>query len=147
MKLCGIDASSSVQDGVDQRDTDCTAQIAHQVEETAGARHLHLRQRSERETGRGQKTKHDRGAADDLGPEHFTKVGISCLKHAEAKPEREDAKADSGQNPWINAPFRDRSFAIGCVLSFCLGIGLYGSVYLIPVFLAFVEATTPSRSA
>lgn len=37
------------------------------------------------------------------------------------------------------APFRDRSFAIGCVLSFCLGIGLYGSVYLIPVFLAFVR--------
>nr|WP_245445057.1 DHA2 family efflux MFS transporter permease subunit [Mesorhizobium soli] len=37
------------------------------------------------------------------------------------------------------ALFRDRSFAIGCVLSFCLGICLYGSVYLIPVFLAFVR--------
>ncbi len=37
------------------------------------------------------------------------------------------------------APFRHRSFAIGCMLSFCLGIGLYGSVYLIPVFLAFVR--------
>jgi DHA2 family multidrug resistance protein len=37
------------------------------------------------------------------------------------------------------APFRDRSFAIGCTLSFCLGIGLYGSVYLIPVFLAYVR--------
>src|SRR5258706_5465155 len=35
--------------------------------------------------------------------------------------------------------FRDRSFAIGCVLSFCLGVGLFGSVYLIPVFLAFVR--------
>jgi DHA2 family multidrug resistance protein len=35
--------------------------------------------------------------------------------------------------------FRDRNFAIGCVLSFILGIGLFGSVYLMPVFLAFVR--------
>jgi MFS transporter, DHA2 family, multidrug resistance protein len=35
--------------------------------------------------------------------------------------------------------FGDRSFAIGCVLSFCLGVGLFGSVYLMPVFLAFVR--------
>ena len=32
-----------------------------------------------------------------------------------------------------------RSFALGCALSFCLGVGLYGSVYLMPVFLAFVR--------
>jgi DHA2 family multidrug resistance protein len=31
------------------------------------------------------------------------------------------------------------SFAIGCALSFCLGIGLFGSVYLMPVFLAYVR--------
>jgi MFS transporter, DHA2 family, multidrug resistance protein len=37
------------------------------------------------------------------------------------------------------AAFRNRSFAIGCMLSFCLGVGLFGSVYLIPVFLAFVR--------
>ena len=35
--------------------------------------------------------------------------------------------------------FADPSFAIGCVLSFVLGIGLFGSVYLMPVFLAFVR--------
>ncbi len=35
--------------------------------------------------------------------------------------------------------FADRSFTIGCVLSFVLGIGLFGSVYLMPVFLAFVR--------
>ena len=35
--------------------------------------------------------------------------------------------------------FRDRNFTIGCVLSFVLGIGLFGSVYLMPVFLAFVR--------
>src|SRR6185437_16052260 len=32
-----------------------------------------------------------------------------------------------------------RPFAISCGLSFCLGVGLYGSVYLMPVFLAFVR--------
>ncbi len=35
--------------------------------------------------------------------------------------------------------FADRRFAIGCLLSFVLGIGLFGSVYLMPVFLAFVR--------
>ncbi|WP_167386905.1 DHA2 family efflux MFS transporter permease subunit [Bradyrhizobium mercantei] len=35
--------------------------------------------------------------------------------------------------------FRRRSFAIGCALSFCLGVGLYGSTYLMPVFLGFVR--------
>jgi DHA2 family multidrug resistance protein len=32
-----------------------------------------------------------------------------------------------------------RPFAAGCALSFCLGVGLFGSVYLMPVFLAFVR--------
>ena len=35
--------------------------------------------------------------------------------------------------------FSDRDFTIGCILSFVLGIGLFGSVYLMPVFLAFVR--------
>ena len=38
---------------------------------------------------------------------------------------------------------RDRNFAIGCALSFILGMGLYGSVYLMPVFLAFVREHGP----
>jgi DHA2 family multidrug resistance protein len=33
----------------------------------------------------------------------------------------------------------DRNFAISCILSFLLGTGLYGSVYLMPVFLGFVR--------
>ena len=33
----------------------------------------------------------------------------------------------------------DRSFAVGCLMSFVLGVGLFGSVYLMPVFLAFVR--------
>ena len=36
--------------------------------------------------------------------------------------------------------FVDRRFALGCLLSFILGMGLYGSVYLMPVYLAFVQA-------
>jgi DHA2 family multidrug resistance protein len=35
--------------------------------------------------------------------------------------------------------FADRDFAVGCLLSFVLGMGLFGSVYLMPVFLAFVR--------
>jgi DHA2 family multidrug resistance protein len=42
--------------------------------------------------------------------------------------------------PIVNlAELRNRSFAVGCALSFCLGVGLFGSVYLMPVFLAFVR--------
>jgi DHA2 family multidrug resistance protein len=32
----------------------------------------------------------------------------------------------------------DRNLALGCALSFVLGLGLYGNVYLMPVFLAYV---------
>lgn len=35
--------------------------------------------------------------------------------------------------------FGHRDFALGAMLSFVLGIGLYGSVYLMPVFLAYVR--------
>jgi DHA2 family multidrug resistance protein len=35
--------------------------------------------------------------------------------------------------------FRNRNFSIGCLLSFALGMGLFGSVYLMPVFLAYVR--------
>ncbi len=33
----------------------------------------------------------------------------------------------------------DRNFAVGCLLSFLLGVGIFGSVYLMPVFLGFVR--------
>jgi MFS transporter, DHA2 family, multidrug resistance protein len=32
----------------------------------------------------------------------------------------------------------DRPFRLGCLMSFILGMGLYGNVYLMPVFLAYV---------
>lgn len=37
----------------------------------------------------------------------------------------------------------DRYLAYGCALSFVLGIGLYGSVYLLPVFLSLVRYLSP----
>ena len=39
--------------------------------------------------------------------------------------------------------FADRNLSFGCAVSFLLGIGLYGSVYLMPVFLAFVRKHGP----
>jgi len=39
--------------------------------------------------------------------------------------------------------FKDRYLAYGCALSFVLGIGLYGSVYLLPVFLSLVRYLGP----
>lgn len=38
---------------------------------------------------------------------------------------------------------RDRNLAYGCVLSFTLGAALFGSVYLLPVFLAYVRQQGP----
>ncbi|MBF0324216.1 MAG: DHA2 family efflux MFS transporter permease subunit [Alphaproteobacteria bacterium] len=35
--------------------------------------------------------------------------------------------------------FADRNFAVGCLYSFIIGIGLYGSVYVIPLFLGRVR--------
>ena len=44
-------------------------------------------------------------------------------------------------NPLVNlGTFRDRNFSIGCLFSFVLGTGLFGSIYLMPVFLAYVRA-------
>src|SRR6516164_6920607 len=35
--------------------------------------------------------------------------------------------------------FADRNFAVGCVLQFCIGIGLYGLTYMYPRYLAEVR--------
>ena len=35
--------------------------------------------------------------------------------------------------------FRDRCFAVGCILSFVLGMGMFGTIYLMPVFLGIVR--------
>ncbi len=38
-----------------------------------------------------------------------------------------------------------KNFAAGCILSFALGIGVFGMVYLMPVFLSFVRGHGPLR--
>ena len=39
--------------------------------------------------------------------------------------------------------FQERTFTLGCVLSFVLGLGLYGSVYLLALFLGLVREHSP----
>ncbi|HEX4157166.1 MAG TPA: DHA2 family efflux MFS transporter permease subunit [Rhizomicrobium sp.] len=39
--------------------------------------------------------------------------------------------------------FRDRDFSLGCALSFVLGAGLYGSTYLMALFLGLVRRHSP----
>lgn len=46
----------------------------------------------------------------------------------------------SYQEPIVDLKaFIDRNFSIGCFYSFTIGIGLYGTVYLIPLFLARIR--------
>jgi DHA2 family multidrug resistance protein len=40
-------------------------------------------------------------------------------------------------------PLRERGFAAACFFNFVLGVGLFGSLYLLPLFLGFVRAHTP----
>ena len=43
-------------------------------------------------------------------------------------------------NPIVNLRvFADRNFAVGSVVSFVVGVSLYGMVYLIPLFLGQVR--------
>src|SRR3546814_587417 len=44
------------------------------------------------------------------------------------------------RNPIVDLKaFRNFNFATGCVFSFCIGVGLYGLVYLLPLYLAQVR--------
>jgi DHA2 family multidrug resistance protein len=43
-------------------------------------------------------------------------------------------------NPLVDLrAFRDKNFSAGCVFSFVMGTGLYGAVYLVPIFLGRVR--------
>jgi MFS transporter, DHA2 family, multidrug resistance protein len=50
------------------------------------------------------------------------------------------ARTLKAEHPVVElSALKNLSFAIGCALSFCLGVGLFGSVYLMPVFLSYVR--------
>jgi len=53
-------------------------------------------------------------------------------------------RALSVAHPFVHLRrFRNRGFALGCGLSFVLGVGLYGSVYLLSLFLGLVRGHGP----
>jgi DHA2 family multidrug resistance protein len=50
----------------------------------------------------------------------------------------------AGGEPLVDfAPLRALGFSIACAYNFVLGIGLYGSIYLLPLFLGFVRFHSP----
>jgi len=55
-------------------------------------------------------------------------------------------RALTHDNPVVDvALLGKRNFAAGCVLSFALGVCLFGMIYLMPVFLSFVRGHGPLR--
>jgi MFS transporter, DHA2 family, multidrug resistance protein len=50
----------------------------------------------------------------------------------------------SVNEPIVNIrTFADRNFGVGCLISFCVGIGLYGLTYMYPRYLAEVRGYSP----
>src|SRR6201985_1020611 len=46
----------------------------------------------------------------------------------------------SAEEPIVDIrAFTDRNFSIGCLISFCVGIGLYGLTYMYPRYLSEVR--------
>ena len=53
-------------------------------------------------------------------------------------------RAFTARQPIVDlSAFRDRNFATGSLLSFVMGIGLYGLTYIYPVYLAAIRGYTP----
>jgi len=74
----------------------------------------------------------DRGWASAfvLGLLAFSAAAVAIFVYRSARAPRPVVELRTLANP---------NFASGCLLSFVLGMGLFGSVYLMPVFLAFVR--------
>lgn len=52
-------------------------------------------------------------------------------------------RALTARTPIVDlSAFRDRNFAVGSILTFVLGIGLYGLTYLYPLYLAWIRGYT-----
>ncbi len=85
-----------------QRDADGAAEIAHQIEQPAGIRHLLGRKVAEREPRRRQQAQHDRRAAHHLRPEHAIEIGLSRRKCTQAEADAEYEKSGERQQPRID---------------------------------------------
>ncbi|AZC21975.1 MULTISPECIES: DHA2 family efflux MFS transporter permease subunit [Pseudomonas] len=95
---------------------------------------------------------------------HFTAMALAlgCFEYVLEEGPRKDWFGDTGiviaawvalvsfglfierslysSNPVVSLrPFRDRTFAIACLLNLVIGFGLYSSTYLVPVFLGRVR--------
>ncbi len=65
-------------------------------------------------------------------------IGLMCLSLASAVVFVR--RSLGAERPVVDlTTLRERNFAIGCGLSFVVGIGLFGSVYMMPVFLALIR--------
>jgi DHA2 family multidrug resistance protein len=70
----------------------------------------------------------------------LTPIGFSLLSLSSASAIVFVVRTLKAAHPLVDLnTLKARSFAVGCSLSFCLGVGLFGSVYLMPVFLAYVR--------
>jgi hypothetical protein len=70
---------AAVDDGVDDRDTDCAAEIAHHVEKPARIGDRPLGQAPQCELRRRQNAEHDGAAAHQLRPEHLLEIRVAGL--------------------------------------------------------------------
>ena len=71
---------------------------------------------------------------------------VTLALFADASPRSLAHWRSGGRGPLSTSRlFRERYLAYGCGLSFMLGIGLYGSVYLVPVFLSLRALHGPGR--
>jgi len=67
-------------------------------------------------------------------------LALTCLASGFIAVRRNLIRRDPLVSCWH---FRDRYFSVACAYSFITGAGLYGSVYLMPLFLGFVRDHTP----
>jgi len=52
----------------------------------------------------------------------------------------------TAKRPFINLRlFRHRTFALSCIIQTCLGVGLYGSVFVVPEYLSIVQGYSASQ--
>ena len=75
----------------------------HEIEQAARVGNTTGVEMTKRQSRRRQQAKHDRGAANDLRPEHRVEIGHRRLTPAQCEPQSEQAEAEGGQQLRIDA--------------------------------------------